>query len=212
MTRVDGESRVEHPQVPPRRPPRYRWAIALYDRLYRSLHRLDTPAARVGPAFCVEVRRARGDRRLADGVVVTRGDRIGVLHLNNDRIVTLHVNGASPVAVGLEFRRQLVASLSELAVLAAPGGRLHDVRAFAATTIFHRGLVRLGFRPDPDDLAWPRLVGAYQRALLASLHPRGPVRVQGAAYQCARRLWLSREVLLVRYGRGARPAPDGGDR
>ncbi len=48
--------------------------------------------------------------------------------------------------------------------------------------------------------AWPRLVAAYQRALLASLHPAGRVRLRGAAYQRARRLWISRENLLARYG------------
>jgi hypothetical protein len=154
----------------------------------------------------VEVRRNRRLRVLADGTRLSPGDRIGILHLNNERIATIHVNGRSPLAVGLEFRRQFVASLRVLAVLAAPGGPFQDVEAYAATTIFHHGMTRVGFVPEPRAPAWPRAVAAYQRALLASTHPAGALRLSGALYRDARRLWLPRRVLLQRYGPGA-PTP-----
>jgi len=38
----------------------------------------------------VEVRRSHRTLRLADGTIISHGDRIGVLHLNNDRVVDLH--------------------------------------------------------------------------------------------------------------------------
>jgi hypothetical protein len=50
-------------------------------------------------------------------------------------------------------------------------------------------------------------VTGYQRALLASLRPAGPVRLGGATYRHAQRLWISREKLLTRYG--PLPAPYG---
>ena len=101
----------------------------------------------------------------------------------------------------------LVSSLHELARLAGPGGRLTDVTAFSATTIFfHQGFTRLGFAPEDDAPAWPRLVAAYQRALLASLHPAGPVPLGRSSYRRAGRLWISRENLLARYGVVARAA------
>jgi YkoP domain len=179
--------------------PPYRWLVASYDRVYRFLHSLDSSASEVGPAARIEVRRSHRTLHLADGTTIRRGDRIGVLHLNNDRVVALHA-ALPPIAVGLEFRRQLLVSLHALARLAGPGGWLSDVRAFEATTIFfHQWLGRLGFEADRDGLAWPGLVAAYQHALLASLRSAGPVRRGRATYRHAQRLWISREKLLAHY-------------
>lgn len=188
--------------------PLYRWAVVFYDRAYRWVHGLDRTTAEIGSAFRLEIRRSRRARALPDGTRIRRGDRIGILHLNNERIAALHGNGLSPLAVGLEFRRQLVASLQTLAAL-AESGPLTDVQAFAATTIFHQGLARLGFEQEPRSPAWPRLVAAYQRALLASVHPAGPLRLQRTTYHQARRLWISRSALGKRYGRarGLNPEP-----
>jgi len=185
-----------------------RWLVAPYDRVYRFLHNLDSSASEVGPALRVEVRSSHRTLHLADGTTIRRGDRIGVLHLNNDRVVALHAAGLPPIAVGLEFRRQLLASLHALARLAGPEGWLSDVRAFEATTIFlHQWLRRLGFEPDPDGLAWPGFVTGYQRALLASLRPAGPARLGRATYRHAQLLWISRETLLRRLGtEGRHPA------
>ncbi len=180
---------------------RYGWAVIICDRVYRFLHRLETPASVVGLAACVEVRYSYRTVQLPSGISIRRGDGIGVLHLNNDFVVALHTDGLSPIALGLEFRRQLVTSLHELARLAGPGSRLNDVKAFSATTIFfHQGFQRLGFEAEDYAPAWPRLVAAYQRALLAALHPAGPARLRGSPYLRALRLWISRETLLTRYG------------
>jgi hypothetical protein len=149
------------------------------------------------------VRRARRARRLPDGSLLDRGDRIGVLHLNNARIGHLHASEPSPLSAGLEFRREFMASLQALAAQAGAGGPLADVRAFTATTILHDPLHRLGFQAEPDGHAWGRLVAVYQRALLASLHPTA--RLGRPGYRQARRLWCSREALLARFGDG-RPA------
>ena len=160
--------------------PRYAWAVTVCDRIYRFLHSLETPASAVGSAASVEVRRSYRIVQLPRGMTIRRGDRIGVLHLNNDFVVTLHHDGLPPIAVGLEFRRQLVTSLHDLARLASRGGRLTHIKAFSATTIFfQQGFKRLGFEEADPAPAWPRLVAAYQRALLASLHPAGPARLRG---------------------------------
>jgi peptidoglycan-N-acetylglucosamine deacetylase len=181
--------------------PRFRRVVVVCDRAYRWIHGLDHPDAEVGSVLRVEVRRGRAARVLPDGTALRPGDRIGVLHLNNERLATFHVDGRSPRAVGLEFRRQFVASLRALAALAAEGGPFSDVHAFSATTIFHNGMGgRLGFVPEPGAPVWPRAVAAYQRALLASVHPAGTLRLSGSAYRQARRLWLTRPTLLARYG------------
>src|SRR2546428_176986 len=71
--------------------------------------------------------------------------------------------------------------------------------AFAATTIFHEGLGRLGFETEPGGLRWPKLVGAYQRALLATMHSRGPVGLRADTYHHAERAWITRDALIARY-------------
>ena len=104
------------------------------------------------------------------------------------------------MAVGLRFRRDLFESLHTLAVLSRRDGPLAGIDAFAAITILHGSLVRLGFERDPDRLAWPSVTGAYQRALLASLHPWGARRVIRFAHCEAERLWMSRRRLHALYG------------
>jgi hypothetical protein len=188
------------------RPPR-RWAVAIYDRCYRFWYELDDPRAGVGPALRVEIRRRRRPLHLRDGTVVLPGDRVGVLHLDNERIAALHVDGPTPMATGLAFRRHLLVSLRKLADLARPPGWLSAVRAFSATTIFHRGLHRLGFEIEPGALAWPGLTAAYQRALLASLHPAGASRARRAAFARGERLWISRGRLLALYGEPGESPP-----
>lgn len=177
----------------------YRFGIAAYDWVYRVTHGLTSPESEIGPVLRVEIRRSRRTFRLRDGSIIRPGDRIGYIHVNNDRVAALGADGLTPVAVGLEFRKRLLASFCALAELCRPGGRLDDVKAFQATTIFHYGLTRLGFETEPGGLRWPRLVGAYQRALLATMHPRRPVGLHGASYQHAERLWISREALYARY-------------
>lgn len=165
----------------------------------------------MGPAIRVEVGRCRHARTLPDGTRLRRGDRIGMLHLNNESVAALHVDGLQPHSAALHFRRQFVASLRALAALVEPPGPLSDVRAFAATTIFHRGMPRLGFQPEQNGLLWPGLVAAYQRALLASLHPDGALRLERASFPDARRLWLTRDELLARFGRPAGSVTAGAD-
>ena len=182
----------------------YRAAIPAYDWIYRVAHRLNAPVSEVGPVLRVEVRRSRWSLRLSDGTAIQRGVLVGFLHINNDRVVALHSDGLSPIAVGLEFRRRLVASLRTLAALAGTGGRLSDLSAFAATTIFHEGLGRLGFETEAGGLRWPRVVAGYQRALMTSLHGDAPIGLHGSTYQHAERVWISRPKLIERWGAARR--------
>jgi hypothetical protein len=181
-------------------------AIALYDRVYRLCHHLNTAASEVGPALRLEFRHARRSVRLADGTTIARGDRIGVLHINNDHVRTLHLYGGGPAVVGFDFRREVIASLQLLARLASPGERAADVTAFEATTIFHHGLPRLGFERGGLSPLSAYVTGAYQRALLATLHPAGADRLLRLANTRAQRLWLSRARLLALYGTAERAA------
>jgi hypothetical protein len=178
----------------------YHWPIALYDRCYRLAHGLDRPAAAVGPAVRLEIRRSRRTIRLADGEQIEAGDPIGVLHLNNQRVAALHDEGSSPMTIGIRSRRLFLASLGELARGTSPGGPFVGVRAFTATTIFHRALGRFGFEPAREAARASTLAALYHRALLATLHPAGASRLSAETYHHARRIWISRERLCAMYG------------
>lgn len=197
-----------------RRPPHAR-IIAVYDRLYRLCHGLDRAGSDVPPALRVDVRRSRRALVLGDRTAIRRGDRVGVLHMNNERVIQLHVQALTPMALGLEFRRQLFASLEALAILSRPDGILHDVAAFTAVTILHHGVARAGFEIEKDAVAFAPLVAAYQRALLAVLHPAGRSRLLRLAAARSERLWISRERLLALYLAPGRtphlPAPPSGN-
>lgn len=177
----------------------YRRGVAIYDKVYRALHGLERAGAQVPPILTLQVLRSARRLTLRDGTEIRVGDRIGALHLNNARLAALHGNGASELAVGLEFRRELFASLRVLAERAHPGGPLADVAAFSALTILHHGLPRIGFERDPRAPAWPRLTSAYQRALWASMHPTGHNGSRRGGTR-SQRLWISRRALLWRYG------------
>jgi len=181
-------------------------AIAMYDRVYRLLHRLDTPESEVGPALRVEVCRCYRQVTLTDGTIVHRGDRIGALHMNNDHVRALHVDGGSAMTVGLALRRAVFASLRALATQAAPGAALADLPAFVAVTILHHGLLRMGFERDRAPLLLPGVVAAYQRALLVALHPAGALRLARLGDRRVERVWISRGRLLSLYGHSRRVA------
>ncbi len=184
----------------------YQRAVEMYDGAYRVLHGLERPSAQVPPVLRLEVRRSVRRLALGDGTVVRLGDRVGVLHLDNRRLATVHARGSTPLAIGLEFRRELLASLRGLAHRARPGGSLADVVAFSATTILHHGLPRIGFERDPVRIAWPRITTGYQLALLATLHPNGWLRAARLNGCRSERLWISRRKLLALYGVPARRA------
>jgi hypothetical protein len=147
------------------------WAIILFDRAYRAWHRLDAPSARIPPVLSLSVERAWRVHRLPDGTTLRPGDRYGELHLDNAQVIALRERGMPFVQFGLEFRRQLRASLRALARATHRGGRFEDLEAFSAITIFHHGLARLGFVVEPHGLIAPRVTGAYQRRLLALYGP-----------------------------------------
>lgn len=172
--------------------------VRVYDVTYRWIHGLMDPETEVGPILRLRVTRYRGRPFvLADGTPIHPGAPIGEIHLNNERVAALHNGGRR---VGLAVRRAFHASLVALAERAQESPRHQIARAFTATTIFYHGTERMGFevRPLPRPLL-SRIVGAYQRCLLAYFHPLGRRRPRRQRFREARQIWISRDALLRRY-------------
>jgi hypothetical protein len=175
--------------------------LRCYDAFYRRLHGLTDPAAQLGEVLRVEAARYRGPAvMLADGTQVRRGDRIGVIHLNNERVARLHGDGSDTPTAGLKFRRAFVASLKELARQVAETDRYSGVKAFTAQTIFHQGTQRVGFEILPlARSVRTRLVAVYERSIMAHYHPLGYRRPGRPRVREARAIWISRNELRRRY-------------
>jgi hypothetical protein len=171
-------------------------AVALWDGVYRRWHRLDSPSAQVPPVLCLGVGRAWRVHRLGDGTAVRRGDLYGELHLDNAAVVALRRAGLSPMRLALMFRHEFRASLTTLARLSLECDGYRSLVAFSAITIFADGLARLGFDVEDGGLIAPRITGAYQHALLASLAARPASHRSPRAH----RMWISRGRLRMMYG------------
>lgn len=175
--------------------------VRVYDAAYRWIHGLMDPETEVGPILRLRVTRYRGRPFvLADGTPIHPGDAIGEIHLNNERVAALHDGGRRSPRIGFDIRRAFHASLVVLAERAQESPRHQVARAFTATTIFYHGTERMGFevRPLPRPLL-SRIVGAYQRRLLAYFHPLGRQRLGRRHFAEARQIWISRDALLRRY-------------
>jgi peptidoglycan/xylan/chitin deacetylase (PgdA/CDA1 family) len=183
----------------PSRVPRSGGVWDWYERAWNAwfrVERLDPEAIlALGPAI-----HYGPDLVLRDGTVVRHGARVGELHLDRSRMPHLHGTIARDYA-GLALRRELECTLQRLARAVIEHPQYHGVEAFRGTTLFWRGATRLGFEVCARDLGWHyRVLGWYQRQLLARDHPLGRHRLRGRRWE-ARTVWLSRQALLRRYAR-----------
>ena len=160
------------------------------------------------------------DLALSDGTRIRRGEPIGELHFWNEHIPPFPRHGSS-LPWALAFRRRLAFSFRELAAAVQRNPRLQVLRAF-------RGEGILGSRYDMAhlnkmadrwgfDLVHRRRTGVWRRFsdawvklyAVVLLWAFNPSRVKGTALNSLRwnEYWMSREVLLRRYG-AMQAAPD----
>ncbi len=172
-----------------------------YDRLYRRFHRLQDLSLPEGTVLRLGLARYHGPPvALSDATVIRRGDRIGVIHIHNEGVASLHVAGGSSHRGALILLERFRATLRALAGQVT-NGSLADVRAFTTTTLFFTGMARAGFDVFPLRPHWcGRVVGTYQRGLMASHHPLGRRRFKLDRFVESRAVWISRDALLQRYG------------
>lgn len=166
-----------------------------YDLLYTRYWRTEP----VGIVLALDRRVYRGpERRFADGTVLHAGDTVGELHLQNRRVLALHAWATHPLAVGLAFRRELVASLRALALRAARDPAVGSVPAFHARTILTAGAERLGFVCEDGVGRHAPLRALHFHLMLCRYHAAGFGRWP-AAMLPVRALWLTSAELGRRY-------------
>ncbi|HYM51151.1 MAG TPA: hypothetical protein VET65_11370 [Candidatus Limnocylindrales bacterium] len=141
--------------------------------------------------------------RLQDGVLVSRGDRLLELHMDNRTLLRLASSGFDPFAAD----RLGSGELHELAT-AIRSGALGPVRALHAVTPFAPALRRQDFevRPVPHTVAfW--FTRLYMTGLFALYHPSGwAALTPHRARRWPSEVWMSRERFLQRMSATAPPA------
>lgn len=157
---------------------------------------------------------------LADGTRIMPGDPLGELHFWNEHMPLIPEKGVD-LAWALNFQRLLIHSLNNLAVHVTETPTLHGIKAFRGDIFFGSGCKLLQMANPVKrcgmELLFPKATGAwnaftdfwngvYALALIwcfnpASLHGKGLQRLKRG------QLWISRQVLLSRYGRSRQSLP-----
>lgn len=164
----------------------------------------------------VSINRSRLDAELADGTVVRRGDRIGVIHLWNERVPRIPATGpdlewarvASRSAVhSLRLLARYMLETSDLDGIEAFGGEF----GFIYTPVTLRFLHRLGFEvcdPRPPRGLWECIEDTAMRIwpwLLRRVFNPASLRGRTLADMRRRPIWITRATLLRLYGPDAQP-------
>lgn len=143
---------------------------------------------------------------LPDGTAVSRGDRIGELHLRSELVGTLQAGAAGPVRALTILRARGLEGLIRLARDLDRDPALKDVQAFYGETILWHTVSRLGFWAFPIRGRTRRwLVSTYQGMLVRHYSPAGWARLRRLGATEARVVWISRAQLLRLYGPGSNP-------
>ena len=172
---------------------------AAWERL--MLRRHPTIPAREGGLFRYRLESYRGpERRLADGTVVRRGDRLVDLHFDNRVMAQMRKEGRFTAWRAVHELRLDVAAIGR----AAAKGELGPVVALHGTSLMGAAGGVLGFesRELPHDLR-----RAFERYFLAGLdaiyHPSGLKRLEGqASRRWPSEVWMSAERAKVLAHRG----------
>lgn len=133
---------------------------------------------------------------LADGTVISPGDPVGELHLDNRRVAALHAEGRA----GFRYRREVFRLLPVLARDLETRPEYRAINAVCGASLFwaEAGLAGFENRPLAAFTRW--WLGWWERFLLVRYHPAGRRRLEQGRRTELRQLWISRRTLLERYG------------
>jgi hypothetical protein len=195
------------------------WAgsVSLFDSIIRTYYGVyeftDDPACvlRVGQS------QSRASLSLSDGTRVEYGELIGTLHWWNEHLPRYSLKGPD-FGWACAMRDQMLHSLRSLAAYVESESAWREIRALRGDAALsarlgilqvRRVAGRYGFERVPADFSFPRRLHAFGESftlwsLTRAFNPAALVRQP--FLRDHHELWISRTVLLRRYGRGQRRA------
>ena len=168
------------------------------DRLDRWVQRVDKirPIGEGGYIMRLKVFRYREARLvLQDGTVVTPGDLVGELHMENHHAAALHREGSA----GFRFRQELFRMAPALAHDLCTCPEYRTINAVCGASFFWNAptfgaAIGVEDRPMPRFTQW--WLGWWTRYLFAHYHPEGQQRLSKGRRTELRRVWITRQALL----------------
>lgn len=152
----------------------------------------------------IELRCHRGRPvKLDDGSVISPGDPLIELHLNNAWFLHKKRTIDSPANMIWEFLSAFSQDIKYLAEQIAEGKFAPEIKAVHGMTLLHRGSQRLGFTVmELPDTPWKRLPQFYLAGLMQTYHLQGARRLAtGTKPLVLKEVWMSRLKLLEKYRR-----------
>ncbi len=163
--------------------------------------------------FRLAIRNYRGDEmRLSDGTLLTSGDKVVELHLNNELLQRMTSTARSLESVGIRLLRETRHALPLLAKLISSDPHYQEIKALVGITIIHRGTKQLGFSVYDLPPLLGSLVTWYQRWLMFLLHPGGLSHLRRQWHKLVpKKVVISKNELLQRYLLEGISWPDNGN-
>lgn len=152
----------------------------------------------------IELRCHRGRPvKLDDGSVISPGDPLIELHLNNAWFLHKKRTINSPANMIWELRSAFSEDLKYLAEQIAEGKFAPEIKAVHGMTLLDRASQRLGFTVmELPDTPWKHLRRFYLAGLMQAYHLQGARRLAtGTKPLVLKELWMSRLKLLEKYRR-----------
>jgi len=162
----------------------------------------------------VSIGRSHADLTLSDGTSIHRGETVGELHLWNEHVPEIPAQGPD-LTWARTFQRRLTFSLSQLAITMQTDPDFRDIHAIRGENSFlgrygprmTRIAGRWGFDllcPGETERAWQRFRNScenlYAWLLIWAFNPSS-IRETSPERLQRNQLWMSRRVLLGKYGK-----------
>lgn len=149
----------------------------------------------------IELRCHRGRPvTLDDGTVISPGDSLIELHLNNAWFLHKKRTINSPAKMFWQLISAFSEDLKYLAGKIKEGKLASEIKALHAITPFHQASPRLGFTVvELPDTLWKRLSQFYLAGLRQAYYPQGAKRLAGTKPLTLKEVWMSRGKLLEKY-------------
>lgn len=176
-------------------------------RIWESIFRLvmgisDVTTGEGRPTiFRISVSRYRGPRvALPEGEILSSGEKICDLHINNEYLEEILGGETSPGRIGVRAARELRLALPALAGRISRDPLFENVNFVVGITLLHRGTASAGFIPvEISSPLLKKIISFYQGLVMTVYHPSGAARRLRKGDMTPKMIVMSRSYLCSRY-------------